>query len=164
MSHNNCKRFPNSSLAIPQQTLLYATETFAARHWASSRFSNKDDNLQTGNFHTRQENIRDQNRTTRREARERRITPFDLHHQRIRLPHDRNRSERQSNRERIDKTHPCVGSGVWLLQRSNEARSPGHVQRENPEQTRADWRRDRKPVRNKTPAHHEVALPNAANK
>ena len=123
----------------------------------------KVENLQIGHFHIRQENIRDQNSTKRREAFERRITSFDLHHKLIRLPHDKNRSEKKSNRERNDKAHTRVGSGVWLLQRSNEARSPRHVQRENTEQTRADRRRARKPIRNKTPAHHEVALPSAAN-
>ena len=122
-------------LLYPNRHFFYASETFAARHWASSQCSNKDENLHTWHFHIRQENIRDQNRTTRREARERRITPFYLHHQQIKLPHDKNRSERKSNRGRNDKTHPRVGSGVRLLQRSNEARSPGHMQRENSEQT-----------------------------
>ena len=163
MSHNSSERFPHPSLAVPQQTPFYATEAFAARHWASIQFPNKDEHLKTWHFHTRQENIRDQSRTQRRKALERRITSFDLHHQRIRLTHSKNRNERKGKRKRHDKTNARVGSGVWLLQRSNEARSPRHVQRENTEQIRADRRRARKPIRNKTPAHHEVSLQNAAN-
>ena len=87
MSHYSGKRFPNSSLAVHQQTFFYATETFAARHWASFQFYNNDENLQTGHLHTRQENIRDQSRTQRRKPLERCITSFDIHQQRIRLSH-----------------------------------------------------------------------------
>ena len=150
-------QYPNRHFFMPQKLLQQVTGLLL-------NFLTRTKICKLGIFTHVKKNIRDQNRTTRREARERRITPFYLHHQRIKLPHDKYRSERKSNRGRNDKTNPRVGSGVWLLQRSNKARSPGHVQRENTEQTRADWRRDRKPVRNKTPAHHEVALPNAANK
>ena len=122
-SHNSSERFPNPSLAVPNRHFFMPHKLFPHVTGFLLNFLTKTGfptrRLQTWHFHTRQRSIREQSRTQRRKALERRITSFDLHHQRIRLPNSKNRNERKGQRERHDKTNARVGSCQWLLQRSN---------------------------------------------